>query len=132
MFIRFIFIVVTSILLISSVQLQEAAANSLIKVIVNGNEIITDQAPIIVSGRTLIPLRSIFEALNASVDYDQATQTVYANKGNTTISLKLGSKIATINNVNVELDVPAQVINGRTLVPVRFVSEALGEEIHYD
>jgi len=127
---------ITSLLLSLCLVLSLLPAYSLastgIKIVVDGRDLVLDQPPIIKSGRTLVPLRAIFEALQAVVDYNPTTKTITAKKGNTTVTLTIGSKSATINGTSVTLDVEAQIINGRTLVPVRFVSEALGEDISYD
>lgn len=111
---------------------QTSTTTNPIRVLVDGKEIVTDQPSIIQNDRTLVPLRAIFEALDAEVDFDDRTKTVYASKGNKLITLTIGSRNAYINNQLVILDVPAQIVNDRTLVPVRFVSEALGYEVGYD
>ena len=85
-----------------------------------------------IQGRVMLPLRAIFEALDASVNWDQKSQTVTGIKGGTTVVLKIKSKTATINDQTVTLDVPAQVLKGRTMVPVRFVSEALGQDVDWN
>lgn len=91
-----------------------------------------DQPATIIDGRTLVPLRGIFEALGAKVYWNGDTQKVTAMKGDINIVLQIGNKIATKNGKEIELDVPAQIVNSRTLVPVRFVSEALGAEVNWD
>ncbi|HZG13391.1 MAG TPA: copper amine oxidase N-terminal domain-containing protein [Candidatus Bathyarchaeia archaeon] len=89
--------------------------------------------PVEVNGRTLVPLRAIFEALGAKVEWDEATQTVTATKDNNTIKLTIGSKVAYKNGEKIFLDVPAQLYNGdTTMVPIRFVSEALGAKVGWD
>lgn len=111
-----------------AIQAQVQAAPQ-IKVYINGSKLSTDQPPMMIRGRTMLPLRAIFEALDARVGWNQRTKTVTATKAGTTVVLKLGSKVATINDSNVTLEVPAQTIRGRTMVPVRFVSEAMGEQV---
>lgn len=108
------------------------AASSQIKIYIDGSELQTDQGPAVINYRTLVPLRAIFEALDAKVTWNSKTETIVAQKGGTTIKLTLGSKAATINNTTVYMDVPARTLNYRTLVPVRFVSEALGEDVRWD
>lgn len=103
-----------------------------IKVKLNGNFLTFDQPPIAESGRTLVPLRAIFEAFGATVNWDQATQTVTAVKGDTTIKLTLGSNTAYKNGTPITLDVPAKAVNGRTIVPVRFISESFGATVTWD
>jgi hypothetical protein len=106
------------------------AANP-IDVTLNGEHLQFDVPPVLENGRVLVPLRAIFESLGATVDWDGTTSTVTAIKGNDTVKLTIGKKMAYRNNVSVELDVPAKVVNGRTLVPVRFVSEALKERVYW-
>ena len=103
-----------------------------IKVLVNGTTLTFDQPPVVVDGRTLVPLRAIFEALGAEVDYEQSTQTVTAVRGNDTVSLTIGSNILTKNGEQIMLDVPAQIIGGRTLVPARAIAESFGAEVVWD
>ena len=108
-----------------------AQANE-IKVTLNGKALSFDVPPQIIDGRTLVPLRVIFEALGATVDWNGNTQTVTAVKGNTNISLRIGGNMLTKNGVNIALDVPAQIINGRTLVPARAVAESFGAKVDWD
>jgi len=103
-----------------------------VKVLVNEKELSFDVPPVIEEGRTLVPLRAIFEALGAEVDWDGDTKTVTATKGAITISLTIGEKTAYKNGGAVVLDVPGRIIEGRTLVPLRFVSEALGAEVEWE
>lgn len=103
-----------------------------ISIVIDGVRLSTDQAPVMVNGRTMVPLRAIFEAFHATIKWDQKAQTVTATKDSTTIKLKIGSKTATINNKTVTLDVPGLNLKGRTMVPTRFVSEALGHEVGWN
>ena len=97
-----------------------------ISVKLDGNSIVFDQPPIIESGRTLVPVRAIFEALGATVDWLPETRTVVSIKGDVTVRLQIDSVFATVNGSEITLDVPAQIVNGRTLVPLRFVGESFG------
>ncbi|QIB27932.1 copper amine oxidase N-terminal domain-containing protein [Caloranaerobacter azorensis] len=125
------------IVLIGIFQLQAFAEEEPIKVKVNGKEIEFEQPPVIKNGRTLVPLRKIFEALGISVEWDSETRTVFAFKGSIVISIEIGSKTAMIQDeedieTEVELDVPAQIIESRTFVPVRFIAESIGAEVKWD
>ena len=80
----------------------------------------------------IVPMRKIFEVLGASVDWSEETSTVTARKDKTEISLTIGSNIMLKNGKKIELDVPAKVINDRTLVPIRAVSEGLGARVEWD
>ena len=86
----------------------------------------------IVEGRTLVPLRAIFEALGASVEWDNVTRTVTSEKGADTISLTVGADTFYKNDEPIELDVPAQIINDRTMVPARAIAEAYGVGVEWD
>jgi len=103
-----------------------------VSVYIDGTKLDTDVPPVIVSGRTLVPMRAIFQALGATVSWDEATQTVTAVKGNTVISLVIGSLQARLGSQEVSLDVPAQLVKGRTMVPGRFVSQALGASVEWN
>jgi hypothetical protein len=85
-----------------------------------------------VDGRILIALRELFETLGAKVEWNPKTSQITATKGNRVVELKIGSKDAKINGVLKTLDVEPQLLNEKTYVPVRFVSEALGAEVKWD
>ena len=86
----------------------------------------------IVEGRTLVPLRAIFEALGASVEWDNVTRTVTSERGSDVISLTVGADTFYKNDEPIELDVPAQIINDRTMVPARAIAEAYGVGVDWD
>ncbi|WP_241745279.1 copper amine oxidase N-terminal domain-containing protein [Lysinibacillus sphaericus] len=113
-------------------QPATAQAAKAITITVDGVQLKTDQPPAMIQGRVMLPLRAIFEALGANVNWDSRSQTVTGYKGDTTVVLKMKSKVATIDGQSVTLDVPAQILRGRTMVPVRFVSEALGQEVDWN
>ena len=103
-----------------------------ISVLVNNTPATFDQPPIIEDGRTLVPLRAIFSALGAEVNWDADTRTVTAFKNNTQISLTIDSDKLYVNGAVITLDVPAKIVNDRTLVPVRAVSEGLNCSVAWD
>lgn len=103
-----------------------------VSVIIDGQKQVYDQPAIIQNGRTLVPVRGVFESLGATVDWEAETETVTGEKGNTNVKLQIGSNIAVVNGKNITLDVAANILNGRTLVPLRFVSEALGAKVGWD
>lgn len=90
------------------------------------------QSATIVEGRTLVPLRAIFEALGASVEWDQSTKTVTSTLNDTKIKLAIGENTLYVNGEGKQLDVPAQIMNNRTMVPARAVAEAFGVEVSWD
>lgn len=104
-----------------------------IRVIVNDQPVtFTASGPKKVGGRILVPLRGVLEQLGAYVTWDPNTQTVVATKGDTDIELVIGSLMGRVNGRATRLDVPAQVYRGTTLVPLRFMSEALGMDVRWD
>ncbi len=104
----------------------------LIQVFVNGEEIIFDVPPRIENGRTLVPMRAIFEALGAEVFWDDATKTVTAKKGENTVTLTIGANVLYKNMIPVVLETPAKIENSRTVVPARAVSEGLSCLVSWD
>jgi len=80
----------------------------------------------------MVPLRAIFEALGAEVDWNASTQTVTGTKGSTVVQLTIGSTSPTVNGVVVPIDQPGVVIEERTMVPLRFVGESLGVTVEWD
>lgn len=131
-------LILTFSLLIALIPLNLAQANQNIPVFLNGNLLSFDQPPLLKEGRVLVPLRGVFEALGTKVNWDSRTKTVTAENEEVIIKLVIGQKTADVHYKDIgiswlgELDVPAQIINGRTLVPLRFVSEALGATVNWD
>lgn len=121
-----------SVLLSLLLALSLAAPALALDLYVDTKKIETDVPPVVVDNRTLVPLRAIFEALNATLDWDGETQTVTASRGDIQISLQIGSTTAIVNGEEMTLDVAAQGIQGRTMVPARFVSEALNCSVTWD
>lgn len=115
-------------LLLSSISI----AVEPIKIYVENKQIEMPVSPIIEDGRTLVPVRAIFESMGATVDWDGKTKTVTGKTEDKMIKLVIGDKTALVNNKKVELDVPAKIVNGSTLVPARFVAESLGAEVDWD
>lgn len=102
-----------------------------IKVIYRGNPIIFDVAPVIMNNRTMVPARAIFERVGATVSWDSSIRAVKVQKGDVEIKVIIDDEIAYINDVAYTLDQPATVINGRTLVPIRFIAEALDIKVEW-
>ena len=88
-------------------------------------------APYTVEGRTMVPVRIVGETFGADVQYIYEENKVVITLGDKTISLIIGQDEATVNGEVVPMDVPSYETNGRTLVPLRFVSETLGFHVKY-
>ena len=102
-----------------------------ITVILNGKQLEFDVAPMLINSRTMVPMRVIFEALGAKVDWDGTTQTAIGVTKSTTIKITIGKDYLLKNDNIVVLDSPAVVISGRTLVPVRAIAESLDCKVEW-
>jgi hypothetical protein len=104
-----------------------------IRVSVDGRPVqFQDTGPRMVSQRVLVPLRGVFEEMGATVNWFPLTRTVTARDNATMVELKIGEQFATVNGKQVPLDVPALILDNRTMVPMRFLSEALGAQVTWD
>lgn len=103
-----------------------------ITVELDGSEIAFDQKPVIVDDRTMVPMRAVFEAMGADVNWDGNTQTVTSTKGDTTISMTIGKNEMYKNGKAISLDVAPQIVGDRTLVPVRAIAEAFDISVDWD
>ena len=115
----------------ASIVISATAEND-ISVTVNGSDVVFDQPPVIENDRTLVPMRAIFEALGAEVEWDGEARKVTSTKGDIKISLAIDSTEMSVGERNVTLDVPAKIINDRTMVPVRAISEAMECKVDWD
>jgi len=101
------------------------------RVELNGRRLDLSVPPTQVSGRTMVPMRDIFESLGTAVQWNEATRTATADKGENNVQIGIGSSRAMVNGRTVLLDVPAMIIHGATMVPLRFVSESLGADVKW-
>ena len=102
-----------------------------IKVLLNDREIEFDQPPIIKDDRTLVPMRAIFEAMGCEVIWDDGTIDVWKDDENI-MTLWIDDPEMWLPSGNIILDVPPQIVNDRTLVPVRAISESMGARVEWD
>jgi hypothetical protein len=91
-----------------------------------------DVPPIVVQGRTLVPISVIGRSLNANVVWNEANRSISISKGSSIVRLSLDSKVAYVNDKMVLLEVPAQSVRGRTMVPLSFISTAFNETVRWD
>lgn len=103
-----------------------------VKVYLNGERVQAPIEPEIVNGKTLVPLRAIFEGLHANVVWNAEDQTIKVMKESKVISLSIGETEAFVNGENVELPVAPRIVSNFTLVPLRFISESLGAQVEWD
>jgi beta-lactamase superfamily II metal-dependent hydrolase len=91
-----------------------------------------ESPPVIVNGRMLAPVWVIGEALDMNIDWDHRSQTAQLRKEGLKIRITIGEKTAFVNDEEVRLDEPARIYFGRTMVPLRFISEAIGAKVEWD
>lgn len=119
------------VIMMSMTMFVPVLADGEISVYLDNEKIQFDVAPLLVDGRTMVPLRAIFEKLGATVYWDSNTRTAIAQKGNTTVSIAIDDTRLYKNGTPIILDVPAQLNSGRTLVPLRAVSEAFECDVQW-
>ena len=112
-------------------SLPSGRPQSDIAVCLNGEWMTFDVDPILLNDRTMVPFRAIFEALGCTVSWDEDSQTAKGSRNGLNVALPIGEKRVTVGDNTVELDQPAVVKDDRTLVPLRFVSEALGAQVRW-
>ncbi|WP_028987282.1 stalk domain-containing protein [Thermicanus aegyptius] len=110
----------------------ESSEQGKIKVLIDGLPVTFDAPPIIQDQRTLVPFRAIAEALNINVSWDEKTRTVSATDGMNSVRLQVGNKTAYRNDTPILLDTAPILLDGRTLIPVRFFSEAFRCDVVWD
>lgn len=99
---------------------------------IDGLPVSFDVQPVMQNGRTLVPFRAIAEALDVQVTWDGAAQTVNATDGKNNVRLQMNSKTGYRNQNPIPLDVPPLNLEGRTLIPLRFFSEAFDCKVIWD
>lgn len=123
----------TQTLILASLMAVSAANAQNIGVTVDGRPVdFEGTQPKMVNNSVLVPLRGVFEEMGATVLWNQGRQEVTATKDNRKIQLVIGEHFANIDGRSVRLNTPARVENGSTLVPLRFLSEALGAQVRWN
>ncbi|MCI8284805.1 MAG: copper amine oxidase N-terminal domain-containing protein [Firmicutes bacterium] len=126
---RKISILLVITLIISLIPLQ-VFANKDITVTLNGQNVNFDINPQMINNRVMVSMRHIFESFGMNVSYSGGK--IYASDDNNRIQMEVGLKWIYKNTSNIEMDVPPRIVNNRTLVPVRAISECLGADVKWD
>lgn len=128
--------ILLSFIMIFSLALTGFAETNEIKVQLNGEIVSFDVAPQVINGTTFLPARAIVEKLGGTIEYVAATKTVIVKKDGTTVTLQVDNKSAKVEKngevKEITLNESPKIINGATLVPVRFLSEALDTKVGWD
>ncbi len=121
------------------IEEEVVADATIIMLQINNKTMFVDDAQVeldvpaqLINDRTMVPMRAIFEALNATVDWDNDTETATAERAGIVIKIAINNNTMYVGENAVELDVPAQLVEDRTLVPVRAISEAFGCAVTWD
>ncbi|MBQ3463468.1 MAG: hypothetical protein IJH36_10230 [Clostridia bacterium] len=123
--------IITAFLIILCLTAANVYADD-ITVIMDGEEMSFDQPPVIMNDSTLVPFRAIFERLGMEVEWDSTDKSVIAYNDDTAIGLIVGYDTMFVNDDEVQLIAPPTIINDRTLVPLRAISEAVGAYVGWD
>lgn len=126
------FYVLLVVVFASSSYAEDVFAEEAIKIYLNGERLVVSIDPIVESGITLVPMRSIFEGLGMEVKWDSSTQTVTGTGNNVATKITIGENRAYVDGSEVNLPVSAKVIGGTTMVPIRFVAESARSEVQWD
>ena len=118
--------------IMASFAMTALAENDVVSVTVDNSPVEFDQNPVIIEGHTLVPVRAVFEKAGAEVSWDQPTQTATIKKEGYTVTIKYGESVMYKNGEPIELEQPADVINNRTMIPVRAIAEAMDFSVTWD
>ena len=131
---QILFVVFVSMIIFTSIPAMTVYASDEIIVIIDGERVdfLDGQDPVIINNRTLVPVRGIFEQLGFDIEWNGNTRQVKLKKGLNVVIVTIDSKTLITNGENHTLDVPAQLINGRTMLPIRAVLDKLGYEMEWD
>ena len=121
-------------LVISFFPTASLSANSTINVTIDGVEVNFPggQGPVIADGQTLVPVRGVFEMLGFNVRWDGDARTAVLTSAEYEVNISVDNYVFTTNNISHTLDVPAQIIAGRTMVPIRLPLESVGFNVEWD
>lgn len=127
---RVLSLVLVFSMLLSTTIFMNAATQ--IKLVIDGNTVASDVAPVVISGTTLVPVRVVTETLGADVDWNSNTKQATIKTAAYTIVFTVGSKSYTVNGTTKTLLAAPQIIDSRTMVPIRAISESIGAAVSYD
>ncbi len=125
-------LLLTLILIAGQPLIAPAQGQENVSVLVDGLPLNLEVLPVIQNGRTLVPFRAIAEAMNIQVSWNDQTRTVNATDGNTSVRLQIDNRVAYRNDTPITLEAAPQVVSGRTLIPLRFFSEAFNCQVFWD
>ncbi|MCL2356383.1 MAG: copper amine oxidase N-terminal domain-containing protein [Defluviitaleaceae bacterium] len=123
----------SALLLMVALMAIPVFAEDAIGVSINGEPVVFDgQGPVTVDGRTLVPVRGVFEHLGFDVSWDDDSQSAILYRADFYVTIPIGDDTFTVNGQSFALDVPAQTIGGRTMIPLRAVLQSVGYSLEWD
>lgn len=125
-------ILATVLMMFCAFSISASASDEEVLVMLNGDILEFDVQPQIINGRTMVPMRKIFESMGAGVAWEDSTQTITATKQNTTVVMQINNNVMLVNGNPTILDVPPQLVDSRTLVPVRAIAESFDIDVIWD
>lgn len=125
---RFLPILIILVLLFQTAVFAETP----IRIFLNDTQLALSSQPLVVSGVTLVPISDILRPIGADIGWDSVTRTATIKKDGKEIIIIIGQNTATVNGQSVNMALPARIQNGRTMIPLRFVSESLGYYVQWD
>lgn len=128
---KILFTLFIAFALILSIPTTAHAITNAKGIILDGQQVKMNTLPIIDNGRTLVPIRGVLEAMGAKVTWDQSSKTVEAYYEGKLVSVSIDRFIAYVDGNEVLVEVPAKLVDGRTMVPIRFMAEAIGFDVSY-
>ena len=121
------------ILAATTINISAISASKGVSVKLDGELVVFDNAyPVVKDNRTLIPLRGLFEKMGYEIGWDANLKAAILTKGNSKISIRSEKKYIMVNNIQKTIDVPAQIINGWMMIPLRAVADATGAQVNWD
>ena len=124
-------LVLVTLLMILSLTVTAFATDDEICVYLDGIEIEFDVKPQVINGRTMVPIRAIFEKMGAHVSWNADTNTAVCTKDSTIVKMTVNSNLIYINDAATTMDTTPVVVTGRTLAPARYVAEAFGATVKW-
>lgn len=121
-----------ALLIITAAVVTNAAAAAPVRLFVNGAEVASDVPPDIRSGVAVVPIRFVTAHLGYAASWDATTRQAVISGNGKRITLRAGSRTASVNGTALSLTRPVELTGGRVMVPLRFVSEALGAQVAWD
>ncbi|MGN1319021.1 MAG: copper amine oxidase N-terminal domain-containing protein [Lachnospirales bacterium] len=126
-------VLLCGIIAATSLNISAFGASKNVSVTLNGELVEFDNAyPTVVNNRTLIPLRGLFEKMGYEIGWDANLKAAILTKGGSKISIRSEKKYIIVNNIQKSIDVPAQIINGWMMIPLRAVADATGAEVKWN